>query len=268
MRANAKKNPADHPDPLSNRRRNPAPLPVPQEGLGVSGQAGGGDVGRASRRAPKGGSDASSKSGAPQEKEQGALTPTVFLNLPFSSRAFDRLIPAYVFGVALLGCRPILGSHGPSSDRRLSRLILLIRESQLSITDLSYFPLSGEPLSPRLNCVLELGLWVGIHGLRKERDWLILDRKPHRLVKDLSDIIGSDPQIYDGTPDGLLKILFGYFGRRMGSFDAALETLRLLLKASRKIRKEFGPLYKPLGFSRLVAAAERLAEELRSIRFN
>jgi hypothetical protein len=115
--------------------------------------------------------------------------------------------------------------------------------------------------------VLELGLWVGIHGLRKERDWLILDRKPHRLVKDLSDIIGSDAQIYDGSPEGVLKILFGYFGRRMGDLDEALKALRLLLKASRKIRKEFGPLYKPLGFSRLSASAEKFAKGLRSIGF-
>lgn len=139
---------------------------------------------------------------------------SVFLNVPYDA-SFTRLYIAYIAAVSAFGFIPKATLQIPLSRRRLDRIVSLISSSDYSLHDLSRVQLDPvRPRTPRFNMPFELGLTVALQKTRLPRhSWIVLESRPHRLLKSLSDLNGTDPFIHSGTVRGLLRELSSIFVR-------------------------------------------------------
>lgn len=138
----------------------------------------------------------------------------VFLNIPYDPE-FRSLYVAYIVGLCHLGFVPHIASEIPGGERRLERILSLIKSCRYSIHDLSRVELSANPpATPRFNMPLELGLtitWAVLHP--KLHTWFLWEAEPGRIQKSMSDLDGTDPYIHLGTAEGVLSELRNSFWR-------------------------------------------------------
>lgn len=150
-----------------------------------------------------------------QKRKRRTKAPrSVFLNVPYDA-SFTRLYIAYIAAVSAFGFIPKATLQIPVSRRRLDRILSLISSSDYSLHDLSRVQLDpAPPRTPRFNMPFELGLTVALQKTRIPRhSWIVLESRPHRLLKSLSDLNGTDPFIHSGTVRGLLRELSSIFVR-------------------------------------------------------
>jgi hypothetical protein len=100
----------------------------------------------------------------PTKRAQGAKhkvgPPSVFLNIPYDA-AFENLLLAYIAAISAFGFAPRATLEVPFGQRRLDRILTLIRQSKYSIHDLSRVQLDRKaPKTPRFNLPFELGLAI------------------------------------------------------------------------------------------------------------
>ena len=160
----------------------------------------------------------------------------VFVNIPYDE-GFRRLYLAYIVGLTHLGLEPraTLGISG--TDRRLDRILALIQSCRYSIHDLSRVQLDRHPPStPRFNMPFELGLSVTWAKLNPtQHSWFVFETKPRRVQKSLSDLDGSDPNIHDGTVEGVMREVCNAFVRSRAARPAVPEMMRTYHGLSRKL---------------------------------
>ncbi len=154
----------------------------------------------------------------------------VFLNVPYDEE-FSSLYIAYIVGLTQLGLVPHLASEIPGGDRRLDKIFKLIQSCRYSIHDLSRVEVSvGSAAVPRFNMPLELGMtitWQKIHPSR--HDWFVWESERYRIQRSASDLNGTDANIHNGTPEGVLSELRNAFRRdRMPSVSITLEIYRFV----------------------------------------
>ncbi len=138
----------------------------------------------------------------------------VFLNIPYD-RAFERLYLAYIAGTSAFGLVPHATLEIPGSERRLDRILALIRSCPNSIHDLSRVQLDrNPPTTPRFNMPFELGLAVAWDKTGPKRNgWFVFESMNRRASKSLSDLGGTEVYIHDGTVSGVLRELGNAFVR-------------------------------------------------------
>ena len=90
----------------------------------------------------------------------------------------------------------------------MRRIFDLLKSCRVSIHDLSAV---GHPA--RFNTPFELGLACALKEQSNQHDFLILERKPHRLHRHLSDVGGIDPKIHHGTARGAICAVLGVLER-------------------------------------------------------
>jgi hypothetical protein len=143
-----------------------------------------------------------------------------------------------------LGYRPttVLDIGGGAAPR-LDRLLARIQASAFSIHDLSRVEISGRGRSaaPRFNMPFELGLAVavarGAHNQVKHAFALLEDR-PFRLQRSLSDMNGYDPRIHGGTCAGAVRSIFEIFSDSgTAAFQRAQQLAIELTIAARQLRR-------------------------------
>jgi hypothetical protein len=138
----------------------------------------------------------------------------VFLNIPYDEE-FSSLYIAYIVGLYQPDLVPHLSSEIPGGERRLNRILQLIKSCRYSIHDLSRVELSTTPEgAPRFNMPLELGMtiiWTDFYPSR--HTWFVWESEPYRLQRSASDLNGTDPYIHNGTPEGVLRELCNAFRR-------------------------------------------------------
>ena len=186
--------------------------------------------------------------------------PAAFINLPYDD-AFEKLFLAFIAGLSAFGLTRRATLEIPGSERRLDRIIELIRECEFSFHDLSRIELDRRPpATPRFNMPFELGLAI---GLRRTTDQcFVFEAKAHRLTKSLSDLNGTDPYIHNGKPEGVLRELSNALVRR--DTTPTMQQLNLiygdLLDAALRLKKDSGgPLFAARPFRVLVLRARRSA---------
>ncbi len=189
---------------------------------------------------------------------------SVFLNFPFDTK-YEPLFLALVAGTCGFGLVPTSTLEIPSSDRRLNRILSLIRASRYSLHDLSRVEVDpSPPPTPRFNMPFELGLAV-VHAdvAGGKHEWVVLEAEEHRLNKSLGDLNGTDPRIHGGTPEGMLRCLANALVTE--PHQPTLTELRAihadLRKVAVKIRADFGTLFEARPFHELVAYAMRSASK-------
>lgn len=140
--------------------------------------------------------------------------PSVFLNIPYDS-AFRELYLAYIAGVSSFSLVPRATLEIPGGERRLDRILSLIRSCSYSLHDLSRVELDRRsPRTPRFNMPFELGLAVAWQKLRpRDHTWFVFEAVPRRAEKSLSDLSGTDIYIHKGMVRGVFTELCNAFVR-------------------------------------------------------
>ena len=133
-----------------------------------------------------------------------AVDRAVFLNIPYDSK-FERLGLAYICAVASFGLVPRATIEIPG-NRRLDRIIQLIKSCPFSLHDLSRIERQAPLKLPRFNMPFELGLAVGWERFgSKKHTWYVFEAHPHRADKSLSDLAGTDVYSHGGNVGGVLR---------------------------------------------------------------
>jgi hypothetical protein len=126
----------------------------------------------------------------------------VYLNLPYDAD-FAELLLVYIAGVVVHGLRPRAALEITGGERRLDRIIDLIRRCRYSVHDLT--PPSG---GLRLNMAFELALAVGHQRYHPAaHTWYVFETRRGRIERTLSDLNGSDIFIHYGRPAHLFSEL-------------------------------------------------------------
>ena len=189
---------------------------------------------------------------------------SAFLNVPYDRR-YEPLYLAFIAGLSGFGLVPRATVEIASSDRRLERIVKLLRGCRYSFHDLSRIQIDhGKPPTPRFNMPFELGLAVDwALDANPRHEWFVFESKANRLQKSLSDLNGTDPFVHDGTAHGILRGLMNALTREVHrpDFEELDAIYRDLREAARQIRLQSGgSLFEARAFRDLAVLARRLAE--------
>lgn len=193
-------------------------------------------------------------------------TNAVFLNVPYD-RKFRNLYLAYIVGLTRLGLEPRTTLGIPGGERRLNRILDLIKSCRYSLHDLSRVELDrSAPRTPRFNMPFELGLAVTWSQLYPTRHtWFVCEAENRRLSKSLSDLNGTDPNIHDGTVEGVMRELGNAFvrDRSMPTVSQMMDAYRVVSRRAEEIQHDAGgqSLFEARTFNGLCFAA-RVAADL------
>lgn len=188
----------------------------------------------------------------------------VFLNIPYDS-GFERLYLAYLVGISAFRLFPHTTLEIPDATRRLDRIQALLHECLYSIHDLSRVQLSRTaPRTPRFNMPFELGLAVSWSSFNPGRhSWFVCDAVPHRILRSMSDLAGTDINIHAGTVQGVMRELCNMFVRHSVRPDVThlMRMYRAVRSKLPALQRKTGArsLYEPRIFIELCYAAADLA---------
>ena len=192
---------------------------------------------------------------------------SVFLNVPYDA-AFENLLLAYIAAISAYGFSPRATLEIPFGQRRLDRILTLIRQSQYSIHDLSRVQLDRKsPRTPRFNMPFELGLTVALERTaHPDHSWIVCETVLRRVNKSLSDLDGTDAYIHGGTIKGVFREMGNAF---VGS--SRQPTVTEMSQIYRVLRAQFPSVLKRAGakdafnarvFKELCVLASTAANEL------
>ena len=192
---------------------------------------------------------------------------SVFLNVPYDA-AFENLLLAYIAAISAYGFSPRATLEIPFGQRRLDRILTLIRQSQYSIHDLSRVQLDRKPpRTPRFNMPFELGLTIALERTaHPDHSWIVCETVLRRVNKSLSDLDGTDAYIHGGTIKGVFREMGNAF---VGS--SRKPTVTEMSQIYRVLRAQFPSVLKRAGakdafnarvFKELCVLASTAANEL------
>ena len=168
---------------------------------------------------------------------------SVFLNVPYDA-AFENLLLAYIAAISAYGFSPRATLEIPFGQRRLDRILTLIRQSQYSIHDLSRVQLDRKsPRTPRFNMPFELGLTIALERTaHPDHSWIVCETVLRRVNKSLSDLDGTDAYIHGGTIKGVFREMGNAF---VGS--SRQPTVTEMSQIYRVLRAQFSSVLKRAG---------------------
>jgi hypothetical protein len=180
----------------------------------------------------------------------------VFLNIPYDDR-FRNLYVAYIVGLYQFGLKPRVTLGIPGGDRRLDRILDLIRSCRYSIHDLSRVQVDRRsPSTPRFNMPFELGLAIASSKLGGgQHTWFVFETQDRRIQKSLSDINGTDLNIHNGTIEGVMSELRNAFVR-----TKSRPSVPGMMRAYRRVSRQVPALVRNAGGASIFTA--RVFEDL------
>jgi hypothetical protein len=140
-----------------------------------------------------------------QRLETATYDDSVFVNCPFDEQ-YQPLFYALVFCIYDAGFFPRCALElDDASTNRLESIMRIIDQCRYGLHDISRTEVSAYGL-PRFNMPLELGIFLGArrYGDRAHRtkSCLVLDRRPYRYQRFISDISGQDIRAHADRPRG------------------------------------------------------------------
>ncbi len=149
---------------------------------------------------------------SPAEPSPAAAKPRVFLNVPYDD-SYEKLLVAITAALIALGRDPQLTFQVPDGGQgRLRRIFDLLKSCPVSIHDLS-----AVGLPARFNMPFELGLACALREQTNAHEFLVLERKRHRLDRSLSDLKGIDPKIHGGSARSAISAILEVLERPSGN---------------------------------------------------
>lgn len=187
-----------------------------------------------------------------------------FLNVPYDAK-YEQLFLAFLAGLSGFALIPRATLEIPGSQRRLERIIHLLRRCRYSFHDLSRVELDPTPpATPRFNMPFELGLAVALEKTQRgQHEWSVFETRPHRVWKSLSDLAGTDEYVHGGDPRRVLQALTNALVRRRHQPTVAeLEEIysdvrEYAVEVKRRLHTR--SLFEARPFRELVVAARRSA---------
>ena len=123
-----------------------------------------------------------------------------FLNVPYDAK-YENLFLAFLAGLSGFALAPHATLEIPGSQRRLDRIVHLLRRCEYSFHDLSRAEVDRTPpATPRFNMPFELGLAVTLATTHRGHQWFVFKARPRRTSKALSDLAATDEYLHSGTP--------------------------------------------------------------------
>ena len=147
--------------------------------------------------------------------ENDSFSKNVFINCPFDPDYISLLRPL-LFTILYLGYYPRISlERSDSGEVRFNKICGLIKESRISIHDLSRICSSEENEPYRLNMALELGVDIGCRlfkgGRHNQKKYLILEKERYRFQKALSDLSGYDIKNHNNEPEEIVCQIRNWF---------------------------------------------------------
>lgn len=143
----------------------------------------------------------------------------VFVNAPFD-QDYLPLLHAVLFAIHDCGfiARIAVEDTG-SNETRLDKIARIIRESRLSIHDISRVEISAASPLPRFNMPFECGLALGAirYGSQPGRDFLFMAAEPHQDKITLSDMAGQDSKSHNGDPKSAVSATRAFLSAKTDS---------------------------------------------------
>jgi hypothetical protein len=193
---------------------------------------------------------------------------SVFLNIPYDTR-FQPLYLAYIVGLTELGLTPKATLAIPGGLNRLDRIFALIQSCRYSIHDLSRIQIDrNPPPTPRFNMPFELGLAIAWSKLNSTRHtWFVSESLERRAQKSLSDLNGTDLNIHDGSPEGVMRELCNAFVRRENRprVPQMMDSYRALRRILPTIKRNSGTdnVFTATMFEELITTAAIIRDKTR-----
>ena len=112
----------------------------------------------------------------------------------------------------------------------------------------------------------ELGLACAIKEQSESHDFLILEKKPHRLHRHLSDVGGIDPKIHRGTARGAICAVLEVLERPEGNPPVAqvMRLHRRMMRVLPALKAQHGnpDLFSPRVYGELTASGWLAARQM------
>lgn len=181
----------------------------------------------------------------------------VFINAPFDAayeRLFITLVGVTTFAKYYPHCVLEVRETG---EGRLQRIYELMRTCRVSIHDLSRI---GVPA--RFNMPFELGIAYALKLANPgEYEVIVMDSKPYRMDRRLSDFKGRDAFIHHGTCDGMIAAVLDAFQSHDINFSAFRRAARDLRAFAADIKRESraATIFHPHLFAAVTSAATKVA---------
>jgi hypothetical protein len=194
---------------------------------------------------------------------------SVFLNVPYDSR-FQPLYFAYIVGLTELGLTPKATLAIPGGVARLDRIFALIQRCGYSVHDLSRVEVDRTPpATPRFNMPFELGMAIAWAKLNPARHtWFVCESINRRAQKSVSDLNGTDFNIHDGTPEGVMRELSNAFVRRTerATVPQMMRSYRRLKRLLPTLKSNAGTdnIFSARMFADLIATAATIRDKEKS----
>ena len=142
---------------------------------------------------------------------------SVFINCPFDS-SYDVMLHSMIFSIVSLGYIPRLSLESSDSGiSRLDKIIDIIKQSKISIHDLSKVKQETTGMFSRMNMPFELGLdfackrYAKVGNDLNNKKFLVIGGKKYDYMKALSDISGIDIQYHNNDVSKLIKAIRHWF---------------------------------------------------------
>ncbi|MBV9494358.1 MAG: hypothetical protein JOZ54_08925 [Acidobacteria bacterium] len=184
----------------------------------------------------------------------------VFLNVPFD-RAYEPLFVTLVGMLTFLGRRPhCVLEVRESGEGRLPRIFELMRSCGTSIHDMSRV---GRPV--RFNMPFELGLAYSLKLVEAASyHVLVLDAKPFRMDRYLSDYKGRDLFIHHARMSGVVSCVLDSFegdpAIAVSAYRDGIAELRLSVDDLKR-DLQVDSLFRPAAYKALVQSAIEVAHD-------
>lgn len=190
---------------------------------------------------------------------------SVFLNVPFDA-GYEQNFVALIVTLISLGLSPRCVLELPElGSGRLRRLFRHLEKCPISIHDLSR---AGVPV--RFNMPFELGLACAMAEYRKPHSYFVMEKKPYRLDRTLSDFKGQDPLIHHDRPRRIIGGVISTLQTKSKSVDPneVYKNFKILWAIAKELKKGYGEntIFSRAIFIRIVEAGTRLAMTAGHIR--
>lgn len=147
---------------------------------------------------------------------------SVFINCPFDN-TYNVMLHSMIFTIVTMGYLPRLSLESSDAGTvRLEKIIEIIKQSRISIHDLSKVKSEESGEFSRMNMPFELGLDFGCRKYAYEGDrlcdkkFLVIGSKAYDYMKALSDISGIDIQYHNNKEKNLIKAIRHWFVNNEG----------------------------------------------------
>jgi hypothetical protein len=132
----------------------------------------------------------------------------VFINCPFDDE-YKTLLRPLLFTIIYLGFTPRIASEFlNSAANRIDKICELIKNSTISIHDLSRCISSGADEFFRMNMPFEFGIDYGYYIFNNpQKRMLVLEKNRYDYQKALSDLSGVDTKCHKNEPDEVVRCI-------------------------------------------------------------